>query len=395
MRQSFWYPFQVTETATNSATSWMVEKFPIKLNGLVEKDNKEVYLVGSSSWFSLVPFFSSTQDFKRPQLLVFSNESEMESFIKAICFFNPEIEAHSLNGFDVSPYSQLYPHPQLMCQRMNWLYRAQNATSQEIFLTTIHGLSQLTLPMEELLEHTHLFQLNDELPNNFSEFLNRYGYHSVSYVEDPGSYCIRGGIIDIYSPAHKKPVRIELFGDFVESLRQFDPSSQRSTDDINQLIIIPTKETLFTKERRQDIAKKIKSNNKDSTNEKLSSILSSISRGIYFQGIDFYLPYFYESCDQVLNHFSQSVDLWFLNPMDVTQKLDTYLEELKQEQKSTPSLAPSPHELFIKFDDLSLPESSRKIYVSKIDLYRQTPKKKPLTIAPKISITLSVYAKRL
>ena len=233
MRQPFWYPFQVIEKTINNPTG--VEEFPTKLKDMVGEKGGEVHLLGSSSWFSLVPFFSCAQNFKRPQLLVLSDESEMEQFVKAVHFFNPEVKTHGLNGFDVSPYSQLYPHPRVMCGRMNWLYRAQNATSGEIFLTTIHGLSQLTIPMNDLLKHTQVFQLNDELPCDFSELLNRYGYHSVSYVEDPGSYCTRGGIIDIYSPAHKHPIRIELFGDLIESIRHFDPSSQRSTKDLKAL----------------------------------------------------------------------------------------------------------------------------------------------------------------
>ena len=123
------------------------------------------------------------------------------------------------------------------------------------------------------------------------------------------------------------------------------------------------------------MAQKIKTNDKNQEKrvENLSQILSSISKGIYFRGIDFYLPYFYKSCDQVLNHFSQDIDFWILNPMDVTQKFDTYMKELKSEWRSITSPIPPPHELFVGFETLLLPHASRKIHVSKIDLYHQAP----------------------
>ena len=137
MQQLFCYPFQVIEKAIDSQISW--EELPTKLQDLIESGHEEVHVLGSGSWFSLVPFFSGTQKFKKPQLLVLSNETEMDLFAKSVRFFNPEAEIHKLSGFDVSPYSQLYPHQRIMCQRMNWLYRAQNATPNEIFLTTLHG----------------------------------------------------------------------------------------------------------------------------------------------------------------------------------------------------------------------------------------------------------------
>ena len=351
--------------STYRQISW--EELPTQLKDLMGDSCEAVHLLGSNSWFSLVPLFSCPPNFVRPQLLVLSEESEMESFTQAVRFFNPEIEIHCLRGFDVSPYSQLHPHPRIMCERMNWLYRAQNATRGEIFLTTIHGLSQLTIPLEAFLEHTKILQLNNELPSNFLELLHSYGYYSVSYVEDFGSYCVRGGIIDVYSPAYKQPVRIELFGDLIESIRHFDPISQRSTDLLDQVVIIPAKETIFTDENRQNIAQKIRVQPSHESQEALSSILNSISKGIYFQGIDFYLPYFYESCDQVLSHFLSGIDFWILNPTEVTQKFDEYIKELQGEWSLVSGPIPSPNELFV--ETLVPPSASRKVSVSKIDLF--------------------------
>ncbi len=356
----------------------MVEELPTRLRSLLGEDSQETHLLGSSSWMALIPFFSCAQvsaSLSRPQLILVPDESHMEPFAKAIQFFNPDVEVHFLRSFDISPYLHQDPHRRMICERVNWLYRAQNATPGDIFLASLRSLSQRTLPVEDLFEYTHAFRVGDELPSNFSLLMDRYGYHSVSYVEDPGSYCQRGGIVDIYSPAHKYPLRLELFGDIVESARHFDPYSQRSFESIKDFVIIPTKEIIFTDENRQMAAQSLKAH---SLNQKLDSkmdeaeimpLLHSMSQGIYFRGVEFYLPYFYKPCAQPLQHFLQDIDFWMINPVDITQKFDAQMKELKEDWESATTLIPSPQKLFVEFEDFMLPPSSRKIHVSKVGIY--------------------------
>ena len=351
-------------TVPDSKILW--EEFPTKLKSKIGDSCEDIHLVGSNSWFSLVPFFSDTQDLKRPQLLVLPSESEMNAFTKAIEFFKPQVDIPHLTGFDVSPYSQLYPHSKKRCQRMHWLYKAQKASSGDLFLATPQGLIQRTLPRKLLSTHIQTFQREKQLPPNFFELLHNYSYLPVSYVEDFGTYSTRGGIMDIYSPAHQHPLRIELTGDTIESIRLFDPISQRSLTSIEKFVIIPTKESLLNEENKQQFVQKIKQNH-DIRPDDLSSILYPI-KGIPAPEIDFYLPYLYPNCDQVLNHFSQGIDLWLLNPLDLINQLNTHFKELKKEWESNPSFRPPPNQLFVEFDQLQPPPFSRKVSVSKIDL---------------------------
>src|SRR6202011_1600234 len=86
-----------------------------------------------------------------------------------------------------------------------------------------------TFDLERLLEH-----------------LNTVGYSATDVVEMPGQYAARGGILDVYSPEADRPVRIEFFGDEVESIRKFDPVTQRSSDTVEEAVLLPLSETPVT-----------------------------------------------------------------------------------------------------------------------------------------------------
>ena len=78
--------------------------------------------------------------------------------------------------------------------------------------------------------------------------LNTVGYHSTDVVEMPGEYALRGGILDVYSPEDERPVRIEFFGDEVESIRKFDPATQRSSNPVDEALLLPLTETPVSEE---------------------------------------------------------------------------------------------------------------------------------------------------
>ena len=78
--------------------------------------------------------------------------------------------------------------------------------------------------------------------------LNTVGYHSTDVVEMPGEYALRGGILDVYSPEDERPVRIECFGDEVESIRKFDPATQRSSNTVDEALLLPLTETPVSEE---------------------------------------------------------------------------------------------------------------------------------------------------
>ena len=119
--------------------------------------------------------------------------------------------------------------------------------------------------------------------------LNSVGYNSTDVVEMPGEYALRGGILDVYSPEAERPVRIELFGDEIESIRKFDPGTQRSSSPVDEMVLLPLSETpvseeLLGRNSRAASGKRI------TGSEEIIEEVSAVGWRYRFPGWEFYAP---------------------------------------------------------------------------------------------------------
>ena len=178
----------------------------------------------------------SSQSKQNKNLIIVSNEKVANQLSEALLFYNTSSKIKYLTHFHAQMYSEVVPSQRIITQRLDWLNHAQESSTNEdlFFIATLPGLMQKTLPMETFLESSFELNPNDEIPSNISQKLQRIVYIQVPLVEDPGSFSMRGGILDIYSPAHEQPLRFELFGDIIDSIRYFDPSSQRNLNIVNR-----------------------------------------------------------------------------------------------------------------------------------------------------------------
>lgn len=114
-------------------------------------------------------------------------------------------------------------------------------------VTTIDGLSDRLLPLEELQKNRCVFKVGDILPlEALSRKLTALGFERVSQVEGPGQFAVRGGILDIYNLADECPYRVELWGDEIDSIRSFDAESQRSIEQVDEVTIDPAAEYIMS-----------------------------------------------------------------------------------------------------------------------------------------------------
>lgn len=305
-----------------------------------------------------------------PNLVVLRDMGEAQRFLKLFRLLNRfsgglAYKLHVLPPHDISPYSGLYSNRQLMLQRLEWVYRASFAGPGDIFIAPIKALAQKTLPIEMLLPHSHEFKINDELPENLGKFLSDLGYQSVPLVEDAGSYSQRGGIVDIFSPAQKWPVRIELFGDQIESLRFFDPRSQRSLDEISNFAVIPAHEILFNEESILRTCKKLDGMTSESD---ISYIQTHLRTETYFDGIEFLLPYFYKDSAYPTEFFSKIPTAWWVDSVATEASLITDLSVLDEEYSQLETHLPKPKELYADIDELSLLLKGRRIEIENLEI---------------------------
>src|SRR5467141_931754 len=149
----------------------------------------------------------------------------------------------SLPARDVLPFQNLSPHPELQEERATALWKiptgAASIVVSPVAATAIRLRSgDYYADLARTIRRGESFDLEGLLAH-----LNTVGYASTDVVEMPGQYAVRGGILDVYSPEADRPLRIEFFGDEADSIRKFDPASQRSSTPVDEALLLPLTET--------------------------------------------------------------------------------------------------------------------------------------------------------
>ncbi|MDR3506477.1 MAG: CarD family transcriptional regulator, partial [Caulobacteraceae bacterium] len=171
------------------------------------------------------------------------------AFVDAMGFFAPEIEIIRLPSWDCLPYDRLGPSAGVAALRMAALARLARGEADRkprMLVTQAPSLLQRIPPRDVIQKASYEARGGQDL--NIAD-LERYfavnGYQRASTVSERGEFAIRGGVIDVFPPAAEEPVRLDLFGDTLESIRAFDPLTQRSTKQLKSISLLPVSEALL------------------------------------------------------------------------------------------------------------------------------------------------------
>ncbi|HVO79329.1 MAG TPA: transcription-repair coupling factor [Terriglobales bacterium] len=190
----------------------------------------------------------------RPLILVVPDNRTAEDFLPVVRAFaemtgglEPD-SVVSLPTRDVLPFQNLSPHPEIQEQRAVALWKIASGTAS-IVVSPITATALRLRSAEYYSDLARIVRRSDTLDTDLLlRHLNTVGYSSTDVVEMPGEYALRGGILDVYSPEADRPLRIEFFGDEVESIRKFDPASQRSSNPVDEALLLPLTETPVSEE---------------------------------------------------------------------------------------------------------------------------------------------------
>jgi transcription-repair coupling factor (superfamily II helicase) len=195
-----------------------------------------------------------------------------------------------------SPYEEYSPDQRVVMDRLNALYRLHHARDRvRAVVVTPHALTRRHVPPALFSAGDYLVSRERIDREKLLSNLVASGYNSVSTVEDPGTFSVRGGIIDIYSPHLPRPVRVDLFGDEIESLRTFDPATQRTVEELEDATILPARELVFTPAVTKHALAKIEAMAEEVNlpSKKLRAIQDDLGSKIHFFGIEALLPIFH------------------------------------------------------------------------------------------------------
>ena len=186
---------------------------------------------------------------QRPLIFVVKDNHAVEEFLpvlRGFCELTSACDPDSIVALparDVLPFQNLSPHPELQEERATALWKiatgAASIVVSPVAATAIRlRSSDYYTDLARTIRRGESFDLDSLLAH-----LNTVGYTSTDVVEMPGQYAVRGGILDVYSPEADRPLRVEFFGDEADSIRKFDPASQRSSTPVDEALLLPLTET--------------------------------------------------------------------------------------------------------------------------------------------------------
>ncbi len=194
-----------------------------------------------------------------PSLIIVADNKAAEALHAAVlsaCELTGALPAESvlrLPAHDVLPFENLSPHPEIQETRAATLWKI--ATGQaRLVIAPVEAACMKLFPRDYYRALTLQLKVGEEyMPDMLVEHLLSVGYTKVDVVEMPGQVTLRGGILDVYSPEMERPVRIDFFGDEIESIRRFDPETQRSSSTLDDALLLPLTETPATEKLLTEI----------------------------------------------------------------------------------------------------------------------------------------------
>jgi transcription-repair coupling factor (superfamily II helicase) len=174
----------------------------------------------------------------------------MAALARALAFFAPDVEVLEFPAWDCLPYDRVSPHPGVVAQRMTALARLARVKGRErpaVALTTVNAILQRVPPREVIARQSLSAAPGNLLPMaGVTQWLELNGFNRAATVREPGDYAVRGGILDLFAPGMAAPVRLDFFGDTLETIRSFDPETQRTTEELRALDLVPMAEFQLT-----------------------------------------------------------------------------------------------------------------------------------------------------
>jgi len=218
----------------------------------VADDPGRLDLVGAPEGFDALVMADIVRARKGLTVFVARDGTRLSAFAEAFRFFAPQVEVLTFPAWDCLPYDRIGPSAGVAAQRMTTLSRLSAGLDEKtprLLVTTVPALVQRVPPQDAVQRAGYSARTGNMVEiADLEAYFAINGYQRASTVSEKGEFAIRGGVIDVFPPSAEEPVRLDLFGDTLESIRAFDPETQRSTRQLKDVSLLPVSEALLDKE---------------------------------------------------------------------------------------------------------------------------------------------------
>jgi len=341
------------------------------LKAWLDSSERSLAVVGLSGSAEAYVFARLLDGLDRPCIAILPERRGAERLYKELQFFmtgsEPDeapsgLRLHQFLPYDMSPLTGLSPHREVITRRIRALY-ALTADRNPVVVTSADALCFRILPKTHFLNAVEYLQPEEEMDREqLVQRLEMNGYERTSLVEERGDYSVRGGVIDIFSPLHPLPVRLEFWGDRLESIRLFDPISQRSQGSLDEMILLPASEIIRDKPNLQ--------------RARSMGRLPGQESGAGFPGQEAWLNHFYPNLDGLLDYLPEKGIIALFDPYRLESeatKADKRFQKDEQRfrEESAAKGVPFPDldGIFVPFHEIDLKiQSHRRIAFSQLNL---------------------------
>ncbi|MEO8154702.1 MAG: transcription-repair coupling factor [Rhizobacter sp.] len=307
--------------------------------------------IGSADALLLARFAQAQKAQGRLTAIVTAEPADTQRLEGELQFFAPELRIAVFPDWETLPYDTFSPHQDLISERLATLWRIQQGEVDLVLMPASTALVRLA-PLSFLAGYTFHFKQKSKLNESaLKAQLTLAGYTHVSQVVSPGEYAVRGGLIDLFPMGSLVPYRVDLFGDEVDSIRTFDPDSQRSLYPVPEVRLLPGREFPMDEESRTAFRARWREKMEgDPTKVRL---YKDIAAGIATAGIEYYLPLFFDSTATVFDYLGANAVLALHGDIDESLKrfwTDTReRHRFLQHDRERPILPPE--DLFLRPED--------------------------------------------
>ena len=330
-------------------------RYPI--DGIVEafgRGESHLQIQGATGSFRACVLADLSRRLERPLVVLTANPNDAETLAADLRLFGAEqpddvIPDEETDGaavagyrddvvhlpdFDVGPYHQASTDRRLRMQRLAALYRLTQPVKPRYTVASVTAAMRKTLPLEAMELYARRYQVGDELSNEaLRSRLVSCGYSEVPVVEDPGTFAIRGDIVDIFPPTEKHPVRLERWGDEVSEIRSFNAETQRTVEDLDHCDVFPVREEILDEpsvklasNRLHSLADDLRIPSRD-----VRQVIEDLRAGIHFVGIDALLPALHEEPDDLFDYLTEEPLVVVVDPGSAVDSMQSMLEDRRVE----------------------------------------------------------------
>jgi len=351
------------------------------LTGWIEDNAKATSVIGLSGSAQSYFYSQFLANLKKTCLVILPDKKAAEKFYKELNFFMSapdtsiqfgNMRLYEFPPYDISPLTGLSPHREIVTRRLQAMY-ALMTNENSVVITSLEAASYRVLPKEALVRSLEYFEIGEEVDRDLLlRKLETNGYQRVSIAEERGDYSVRGGVIDLFSPLYPMPTRLEFWGDRLESIRQFDPLSQRSLAYLEEVVLLPANEVIMD----EDAIRRARS---------MGRLPKQHEDCLGFAGQEAWLNHFYAGLDTLFQYLPGTGLITVINPHQmepisrkINEKFHKDVEKYRNEAAGKGSPFPQVGGDFVGFQEITKQiEDCQRLDFSELDLNsNDTPQKK-------------------